>query len=286
MSIDIVRQPNARAQLGESPVWDPETGAIWWIDIDQPRLFCRDSRETIDSWTLPETPGFVVLLGSGQLALGMETGIFTFDPNTGAFERIVDLNVPGMRFNDATIDWRGRLFASTMARDAKPGRAAIHLVSPHHTLTKLIDGLAIPNGLAIDQVGNRLFYSDSHPDSQSIRTRSISDDGAISEQDNLFATTRGLDGRPDGASMDALGRYWIAGVDGGAIYIFEHDGRLDEVIPLPFACPTKLAFTGTTGTGMAITSKSVGDDGGYLTLATPPGCFAGGIVQPYWDPSQ
>jgi len=286
MSIDIVRQPKARAQLGESPVWDPETGAIWWIDIDQPRLFCRDAQGNIESWTLPETPGFVVLLGSAQPVLGMETGLFSFDPKTLGFERIVALDTSGLRFNDATVDWRGRLWASTMTLDAQPGHGAIHLVASDRTLQTIVEGLTIPNGLAIDEAGKRMFYSDSHRDSQMIKTRALSDNGTPGDQDTAFANTRDLDGRPDGAGMDVEGRYWIAGVDGGAFYVFLKDGQLDEVIPLPFPSPTKLAFTGATGVSMAITSKSVGDDGGYLTLATPPGGFPGGIVQPYWDPSQ
>ncbi|MCB1461310.1 MAG: SMP-30/gluconolactonase/LRE family protein [Nitratireductor sp.] len=281
LSVELLRQADSRAQLGESPVWDPATDDIWWVDIDSRKLLrTRLGSGSVDIWNTPEIPGFVVLTASERPAIGMQTGIFAFDPATSAFERIVGLDMQGHRFNDATVDAHGRLWTSTMALDARPGSAAIHRVADR--LVRVVGGLAIPNGLAVDLVRGRLFYSDSHPDIQRIWIRPVQPVSAMAGEPTLFSTTHVLKGRPDGAALDERGHYWIAGVDGAGLYVFDRHGRLETEIQVPFPAPTKLCFTGTQARALAITSKGIGEDGGYLALADLPETFAPGTTQPYW----
>ena len=277
LSFQIFSQQHEKAQLGESPCPDPENDDIWWVDISGRRLLKTDiaSGETT-SWNTPECPGFVVLTASGSPAIGMETGIFAFLPDLGAFEKLVNFDQSGCRFNDATVDQRGRLWASTMALDAQAGRAAIHLITEDFRLETFVDGLSIPNGLAVDLDRKRIFYSDSHPDIQSIWVKPI--DGEAT----LFASTKNLNGRPDGAALDQDGFYWIAGVDGSELYVFDLHGELHATIPVPFPAPTKICFSGYDGRLAVVTSKEIGERGGYLAQASLPPEIAAGTVQPYW----
>ena len=278
-----LRQTGSRTELGESPVWDPATEDVWWVDIDGRKLLrARLGSDHVEIVDTPEIPGFVVLTGPERLAVGMQSGIFSFDPRTSVFERMIALDAPGHRFNDATVDRTGRLWASTMALDASPGAASILTVSQDRALDTVITGLSIPNGLAVDVDHGRLYCSDSHPDIRSIWVRPLEPvSGALGEA-ALFAKTDGLDGRPDGAALDERGHYWIAGVDGAELYVFDRQGRLDERIPVPFPAPTKMCFTGPQARAIALTSKGIGEDGGYLALADLPPSFAPGIAQPYW----
>lgn len=279
LSFQVFSQRHEKAQLGESPCWDPETNDVWWVDVSGHQLLKTEiaSGETI-VWKTPECPGFVVLLASGSPAIGMETGIFTFHPDLGAFEKLIDFNQPGCRFNDATVDQQGRLWASTMALDAQAGRAAIHQISEDLRLDTLANGLSIPNGLAVDLDRGRIFYSDSHPDIQSIWVKPM--DGEAT----LFASTKKLNGRPDGAALDQDGFYWIAGVDGSEIYVFDLDGELHVTIPVQFPAPTKICFSGNDNRLVVVTSKEIGEWGGYLARAELPQGMAAGIAQPYWNP--
>ena len=277
----LLRQSNAKAELGESPVWDPVMSHVWWVDIDGRKLLRADPASgRVETWDTPEIPGFVVLMASGRPALGMQTGIFAFDPAGARFERLLAFDREGHRFNDATVDPNGRLWVSTMALDAKPGAASILTVEDGLALNPVISGLTIPNGLAVDFDRGRLFYSDSHPDVQSIWVRSVEQGSSALGEATLFATTHALKGRPDGAALDAHGFYWIAGVDGSGLYIFDHRGLLETEISLPFPAPTKICFTGERA--IAITSKGFGEDGGYLALADLPESFAPGVTQPFW----
>jgi len=284
LDFELIRVEDGRAALGESPVWDPATGDLWWVDVTGKALFCLDTDAgSIRHWKTPEYPGFVVLMGARKPAVGMETGIFLFDPATGAFDRLVPFDRDGHRFNDATVDQKGRLWTSTMALDAKPASADIVQVTGDRTLKPVVRHLTIPNGLAVDLDRGRMFYSDSHPATQSIWTMSVDARTAATGDAGLFATTKSLQGRPDGAALDASGNYWIAGVDGGELYVFDPEGRIFNTVPVPFPAPTKIAFQGADGRSVAVTSKQIGEDGGYVAIARLPEASVPGAVQPYWD---
>lgn len=270
------------ARLGESPFWD---GAdfVWWVDIaGQKLLQTRLSTRTTRSWPTPEVPGFVVLTGPDQPVVGMERGIYAFSQEQARFERIVLFDGTGRRFNDATVDDTGRLWASTMALDAALESGALHVVTADLTLKTVLDGLTTPNGLAADVGGGRLYVSDSHPEVQTIWTTACDfDTGEIGPRTD-FASTRSLAGRPDGAALSAGGAcYWIAGVDGGALYGFSRDGDLAHTVPLPFPAPTKLAFFDG---GLAVTAKAEGGYGGQLAIARDLPAVLRGPAVPFWRP--
>ncbi len=269
--------------MGESPVWNPETGDIWWVDIDG-RAILRWQAETeqVHRWSTPEVPGFAVLADGGLPAVGMQTGIFLFDPGRAEFERIVPFASPGRRFNDAAVDRSGRLWVSTMAMDVRKEAAKIFLVTDGLELKPVVSGLTIPNGLAIDLQRGRLYFSDSHPGIQMIWTLRLKDGLPETGRPEAFATTRTLKGRPDGAALDEDGRYWIAGVDDAALYVFDPDGRMERTIAVPFPAPTKLTFFGQACRSIAVTSKIVGENGGLLGVADLPDTFAPGLSQPFW----
>ncbi|MHA7773091.1 SMP-30/gluconolactonase/LRE family protein [Roseibium sp. M-1] len=283
LDFELIYPDEGSTQLGESPVWDPATGSLWWVDIEGYALLRADlTSGRVSRWPTPEMPGFVVLAGIEGPAVGMETGIFLFDPATTSFKQLVSLDQPGHRFNDAAVDQSGRLWTSTMSLHANAGEGALHRVTRDYRLTPVFAGLTIPNGLAADLENQRLYFSDSHKDSQVIHSLSLEPDGMAKEPATIFATTKTLAGRPDGAAVDTIGRYWIAGVDGGEIYLFDRLGRLELAIPVPFPAPTKIAFFGEDGMSIAITSKAIGVNGGALALSRLPANCPPGIVQPSW----
>ncbi|MEP3046153.1 MAG: SMP-30/gluconolactonase/LRE family protein [Roseibium sp.] len=284
LSFDVFSNHHKPAVLGESPAIDPESNALWWVDIDGKKILktSLDSGRT-EAWDTPEIPGFVVLAGQNAPALGMQSGIFSFDPTSGAFKRLLHFEGEGSRFNDAALDGSGRLWASTMALDGRPGSAAIHLVREDMTLQTVISGLALPNGMAIDLKRERFIYSDSHPDSQCIWMQRLNEGSPTDIEPRIFASARDLSGRPDGAALDQNGNYWIAGVDGSALYVFDLAGDLQTTVPVPFPAPTKLCFPCPEGRLVVVTSKQEGEFGGRLAKATLPTGMPAGETQPYWN---
>lgn len=270
------------ARLGESPAWDSLNNQLWWVDIDGAQLLCLDIESgKTHVWETPEVPGFVVVTCSGQPAIGMETGIYLCDFPNFNFTRIVEYNVSGHRFNDATVDSAGRLWVSTMSLTAEQGGAGLHRVTDDLGLECIQDGLTIPNGMVVDTGRDLLYFSDSFKNTQSIWTVPTAQASKKPER-QLFTTTHALAGRPDGAALDTQGNYWIAGVDGAELYVFNLQGQLRMTVRVPFEAPTKVGFWGADGRKLAITSKGTDKKGGCLAIADLPSELAPGIVQADW----
>ena len=76
----------AGAKLGEGATWDDRLQRLWWVDIRGQRLHCmNEAGAERRSWDLPQVPGCVALTEEPRwVVLGLRTGIFTFDTETGS----------------------------------------------------------------------------------------------------------------------------------------------------------------------------------------------------------
>lgn len=270
--IDFALLTRERAELGESPVWCAQHDCLWWVDVAGCRLLrTRGSDGYTEAWPTPELPGFVVLTQTGAPAVGMESGIFAFAVQTGKFERIVQHDIAGARFNDATVDAAGRLWAATMDNEIRSPIGALYSVGDDMKLAHAADGLITSNGLAADEKRGRLYLSDSHPTVQTIWA--IPCDFATGElgEREMFVSMSAMTGRPDGAAIDQDGNYWIAGVGGGMLHVFSPDGIHLQEYETPFEAPTKLAFGGDNHETVFLTSKGGGAPNGAVAVGRARG---------------
>ena len=81
---------------------------------------------------------------------------------------------------------------------------------------------------------------------------------------------RDLEGRPDGANVDAEGNYWIAGVGGGLLHVFAPDGKHIAQHETLCLAPTKPAFGGPDLDIIFLTSKLGDAAGGVLAMSHGP----------------
>ncbi|SFH60623.1 SMP-30/gluconolactonase/LRE family protein [Albimonas pacifica] len=271
------------AELGESPVWREEDGAIWWVDVEGRQLLRSESagpgQGRTRAWATPEMAGFVQLHASGRPLVGMGTGLFLFDEAAGRFDRLAGVEAPGRRCNDACVDAAGRLWFGTMDLENLRPDGALYVMGPDAAPRRVAEGFRTINGLAWDAARERLFVSDSHPTVQTLWTLRF-EGGEVRER-SVFARFDALPGRPDGAAMDAEGHLWIAGVGGSELCRFAPDGRLVGRLPTPMTHPTKPAFVGPRLDRMALTSRRGPGGGGRLALRAPaPGLL--GAPVPRW----
>lgn len=266
LSLDFKPVSDVRAELGESPVWSAADACVWWVDISGRRLLRTGADGATETWETTEQVGFVVLASTG-VVLGLESGLFAFDPSTGGFEQLVALEAPGVRFNDATTDSAGRLWAGTMDMENRRPVGQLLRIDPDLTVTVVAEGMRTPNGLAVDDVTGRLYFSDSHPEIQTIWAANLDiRSGRLSER-RIFARMHEFAGRPDGGALDEDGNYWSAGVDGGAIHVFARDGSRLFEFPTPMPDTTKIAFGGPELRHIYLTSKAGSGAGGLLAVA-------------------
>lgn len=239
--------------LGESPVWHPDDGALWWSDIPG-RMLNRwhAASGAHRDWPLPCEAGCIAPLPHGQWLLAMRDGLWRFDPASGARERLAEppYDPARERFNDGKADALGRLWAGTIYEPRDAANAALYRFDKG-TLQRQADGITVSNGLAFSPDARTLYWADTK--SHCIHAFDFDlQAGTLSRQREFarFALKApGQDlatygGRPDGAAVDVEGAYWTAMFEGQRLLRLAPDGRVLREVPLPVRCPTMPCFGG------------------------------------------
>ncbi|MDF1790424.1 MAG: SMP-30/gluconolactonase/LRE family protein, partial [Thalassobaculaceae bacterium] len=131
-------------------------------------------------------------------------------------------------------------------------------LDPDATSPLILDGLYIQNGLAFAPDGRTLYLSDSHPTVRTIWAFDYDLETGTPSNRRVFFDTRLVDGRPDGAAIDADGCYWMAGVDGWQVVRITPAGEVDRIVSVPVQKPTCLAFGGARLDTLYLTSMGPG----------------------------
>lgn len=251
-------------RVGESPVWDVRAQRLWWVDIEGACIRCTvlDQAEAVQSWQMPERVGCIALTAvQGQLIAAMETGIARVTLEEGGHVDIdwlahIQHPASGMRFNDGRCDASGRLWVGTMVMDMSLASdlGGLYCLDQRGLTGPHITGLLTPNGLGLSPDGRTLYVSDSHPKVQKIWAFDLEADSGTLRNRRLFVDMTEWPGRPDGAAVDAQGRYWICANDAGQIHAFDAQGQWYQSLKLPMPKPSMCAFGGADLDQMLVTS--------------------------------
>ncbi len=248
---------DARAIVGEGPVWSPQEQALYWVDILGPALHRFDPATGADrAWPMPAPIGCLGLCRSGDAALvALKTGVHRFSFATGSLTFVVhpEEGVTGNRYNDGKVGPDGRFWFGSM--DDTPARAkvaALYCLDPGGACRRMVDGLSCSNGLAWSPDGRIMYLADSRGPwvrayDYDLITGDIANPRLLAEPDHDV-------GRPDGGAVDMDGFYWSAGVSAGRVNRFAPDGTLVQSIPVPIPTPTCCCFGGPDMKTLFITS--------------------------------
>jgi sugar lactone lactonase YvrE len=272
----VERVGKVTARVGEGAVWDAEDQALWWVDIPAGLVHRHEASGAERRWEIGEAVGCLARRAAGGLLLATRSGFRLFDPQTGACVSVADpeADLPENRFNDGATDARGRFWAGTMKDQGEPAaRGTFWRLDADRSVTRGPDGFWTTNGLAFAPDGRTIYFSDSHPSVRTIwRAPYDLDSGTIGPR-AVFFDTRAVTGRPDGATVDADGCYWMAGVGGWQLLRITPDGRVDRIVEMPVERPSRPMWGGARLDTLYVTSIGVGLTPG--TEARQPG--AGGL---------
>jgi len=246
---------DARAELGECPVWSVEEQALYWIDIHAPALHRLDpATGATRSWALPQRVGSFGLRASGGAVVALQDGFHLLDFDTGDISFVAGPeHVPGTRFNDGKVSPDGRFWAGTMDEQSLSRPiGALYRLDPDGSLCRMVDGLIVSNGLAWTVDGRTMFHSDSK--AEVVWAYDYDPEHGTIANRRVVARPSEETGRPDGAAADVEGFYWSAGISAGVLNRWAPDGRLDRTIPLPCSNPTMPCFGGPDLRTIFITS--------------------------------
>jgi sugar lactone lactonase YvrE len=252
---------DARATLGEGPVWDEEQQRLLWLDI-LPGLVHRFDPATggDDVFRVGKPVGSAGLRRGGGLVLAVEDGFALLDEDWQRLDQAAVVEHPGprARFNEGKCDPAGRFLAGTMAYDLTPGAGSVYRLDPDLTVTKLLDGVTISNGLAWTADGATLYYIDSPAQGIDVFDYDAAA-GRLANRRRLVDIPAAA-GMPDGMTVDTDGCLWVALYGGAAVHRYTPGGRLDATVTFPATNITCPVFGGAGFGLLYVTSARDGLD--------------------------
>lgn len=231
---------------GESPMWVPEEGALYWVDCEGDKLFRLDAgtgKHQVFPASLPVTA--IGRRAKGGWIAATKKGIAFWDAKANRFEFIVDPEEghADHRCNDAAVDRKGRFWVGTMnQKDLNASTGSLWRLDPDLKLHKIDTGFAVPNGIAFSPDDQTMYVTDM------FHGKIVAYDfdlaaGSVSRRRD-FAVLPKDAGIPDGLIVDAQGYIWSAHWGGWRVTRYAPDGRTDREVRLPVANVTCMAFGG------------------------------------------
>ena len=237
--------------LGESPVWHPDEGALWWCDIPGHALHrWHAASGRHQHWGFDTDVSCCAPMQGGQMLLAMRDGLWRFDPADGQRHRLAPppYDPAHERFNDGKADPQGRLWVGTIYEPRDPPKAALYRFA-RGKLERLAGDITVSNGLGFSPDGRTMYWSDTK--AHEIYAFDFDgQDGSLARR-RVFARFEpkqpGQDlatygGRPDGAAVDAEGCCWVAMFEGQRVLRLSPDGQILHEVKLPVRCPTMPCF--------------------------------------------
>ncbi|XP_049895803.1 regucalcin isoform X2 [Epinephelus moara] len=255
------------ALIGEGPVWEESEQMLLFVDIAGQKVHrWSPATNQIQSVETGDMVGFAVPRRSGGYVAGVGRSIVAIDWSTQTMTSLVEVDEDKLnnRLNDGKVDPIGRLLAGTMGKEERPAvvqkqQGSLFSVTSDLTVTKHLSQVDISNGLdwSLDQ---KTFY---YIDSLALTVDAFdydSNTGHIGNRRVVYHMEEG-EGLPDGMTVDAEGRLWVACYNGGrVISIDPATGMRLQTVSLPVTKTTSCCFGGPDYSDLYVTSASVGLD--------------------------
>ena len=247
----------ARAELGEGPRWDAAAATLLWVDIPGHRVHRYDPATGRDAEELRaprREPGAAAAewrrrhraTGNGCVC-STANGRRCWSPRGGT-DRHAHQRRRLRRRRTAVggHDVRRRVFAV----------GGLYRVDADLSVTALLTGTTISNGLGWSPSGDRFYFIDS-PTRQVDSFDFDLESGAL-EGRRRFAAVEVEGAVPDGLTVDAEGGVWVALHGGWGLRRYAPDGQLAAVVDLPVARVTSCCFGGADLRDLYVTTRREG----------------------------
>ncbi|MDJ0979705.1 MAG: SMP-30/gluconolactonase/LRE family protein [Erythrobacter sp.] len=251
-----------RNKLGESPVWDPGSDRLYWVDSVSNTIFSADEQgEGLESWDAATTVGSIALCEDGLL-VALDDGFFLLDTDSGDLQEICrpEKGNEEVRFNDGKADRQGRFLAGTMRHSDVDGAPGKLYRLEGRAAREIESGIKLANSLCFSPDGGTMYFADSLQGC--IWAYDYKTDGPIAATRRTLIETAPLGSAPDGATVDAEGFLWVAFVQSDEIARISPEGELVERIASPVPYPSCPAFGGANMQTLFVTT--LWDTGGMF----------------------
>jgi sugar lactone lactonase YvrE len=225
---------DARAcELGEGALWHPIREELFWFDI-----LNRTLHSKARSWTFPEYVSAAGWTSADELLVACETGLFRLNLTTGDRSAVAAAGTDVTRSKDGRADRQGGFWFGTMGKKAEKGAGAIWRWHKG-ALRKLYDGVTIPNAICFAPDGRAAHFADTALGR--VMKVALDAEGWPKGEPQLWLDLDRAGLNPDGAVIDAEGRFWTAQWGAERVACYGPDGVFLQAVETPGAphasCP-------------------------------------------------
>ncbi len=260
-------------QWAEGPAWDRKRAVLYFTDVPANRAYRWSAGQGTQIFLDPsgavgDTAGFRepgangLLIGrDGKLLLCNHgaRALQNFDLDTGERKTLAS-HYEGKRFsspndlieaNDGTIYFTDPPYGLE-GLDESPLKEmdanGVYRLAPDGTLSRLVDSLTFPNGVALSRDGKSLFISQSDPEAPLVLKLDLQEAAKPSVWFDARHYTVDNPGLPDGMAMARSGHLFLAGP--GGVLVIDQDAKC----------------LGRISTGRATANCAFGEDGCTLFI--------------------
>ena len=248
----------ARARLGEGPIWDSTKNLLYWVDIHNHRVHqFHPATGKNCFFDVGDVVGAIAIAGKDRLIMALRHHLAFLNTQTGEVNLILEIegNLTDNRFNDGKCDPQGRFWFGSMCSLEKP-QASLYRYDNDGSLYVMETGLTISNGLGWSP-DEKTFYLTDSPQQKIYAYDFNSVTGSITNR-RIFVDLTNETFYPDGLTIDSEGHIWSAMWDGWCVIRFNAKGEEILRIKLPVQLPTSCTFGGEDLQTLYITTASVG----------------------------
>jgi sugar lactone lactonase YvrE len=248
------------AMLAEAPVWDAAAGVVRWVDTPAGLVHgwhpVSGRHDVLPA--LGTSVGCIAPAGEGRLVAARRHDVVTLATADGRMAPLARPLDPGgaLIFNDGKCGPDGAFWIGAMTEALTPGSGVLIRVAADGAVTRLREGMTLPNGIAWTADGARVYVIDSLE--RTVTAYPMPFDAAAGEVVIEVPEALGL---PDGMAIDAQGQLWIAHWGGGAVRRWDPaTGAVTQTVALPVSQPSSCCFGGPDMRTLFITSAWEGMD--------------------------
>ncbi|MHA4844356.1 SMP-30/gluconolactonase/LRE family protein [Flavitalea antarctica] len=268
------------AVLGEGPVWDHITRQLYWVDIKSKKVFVFDpATRQHKSWLLDQMVGCIAVTSDNEIVCALQDKLVRLNTSTGDQPKLAEIEagLPDNRCNDGKADAAGRLWVGTLHMPGEKGKAALYRVDKDCSVTKMVPGLGMSNGLAWTPDNKTMYLIDTEV--KHVLSFEFSIPGGALANRQVALDLKDEEGSPDGMCIDANGNLWIAFYGGSRVACYNPEtGEQLAEISVPAVNVTCCTFGGRDLDTLFITTARDGldedalksyPDTGSLFMANP-----------------
>ena len=243
--------------VGESPIWCPTMGMLYWVDIRRNRVQRFDPRTGHNTFiAIDDIVTSVNLRRGGGLVLTLRKAFAFMDWNSGTVTRAdnPEADKPDNRFNDAKCDRAGRLWAGTMGDQAwMAPTGSLYRFEGAGQLARKREQVICSNGTGWSPDNRTMYHTESFRYGVFAYDFDLASGEIANRRPFVMLDPKGGE-FPDGLTVDAEGFVWSAHVGGGRIVRYDPSGKPEREVRFAASRGTSCAFGGPNLSTLYISS--------------------------------